>query len=93
MQSVTETIRRKLDARFKPMVLSVTDDSAMHAGHTGSRPQGESHFSVSIVSDSFTGLTRVARHRLVYEALGEEFKEGLHALVIQALTPKEAARV
>ncbi|MEJ0010765.1 MAG: BolA family protein [Alphaproteobacteria bacterium] len=92
MQTVAETIRRALDARFRPLLLSVADDSAKHAGHEGAREGGESHFSVTVVSAEFSGLSRVARHRLVYDALGAQFARGLHALSIRALTPEEMER-
>ena len=63
---------RKLTGRFVPTRLEIIDDSHRHAGHAGARPGGETHFTVTIVSDAFTGLSRVARQRLVYETLAEE---------------------
>lgn len=71
-----------------PSVLSVRDDSAAHAGHAGAR-EG-SHLHVAIVSPHFTGLGRLARHRLVYDALRELIPRGIHALTIDARTPAEA---
>ncbi len=76
-----------LRGAFAPLALVVSDDSHLHAGHAGAR-EGR-HFSVRIVSDRFTGLARVARHRLVYDALGSYMKSGIHALALVALTPAE----
>ena len=63
--SVADTIHRKLTDRFAPVGLHIVDDSHRHAGHTGARPGGETHFAVTIVSAAFTGQSRVARQRLV----------------------------
>lgn len=70
-----------------PETLQVRDDSAAHAGHAGAR-EG-SHLSVQIVSARFTGLNRVARHRLVYDALRSLMPQGIHALAIDARAPGE----
>jgi BolA protein len=88
--AVAETIRQKLTAAFTPEALSVTDESARHAGHAGARAGGESHFDVRIVSEKFHGLTRVERQRRVHAALDAEFRGGLHALSLKTLTPAEA---
>jgi len=74
--SVAETIEQKLRDRFTPTSLTVTDDSARHAGHAGAQPGGETHFRVVIVSPAFAGLGRVARQRLVYETLAGEISDG-----------------
>ena len=87
--SVADTMRRKLTERFNPVRLDIVDDSARHAGHAGAQPGGETHFDVTIVSDSFAGMSRVARQRLVYEALAEEIAGGVHALALRTLTPAE----
>jgi len=89
---VGESIAAKLMTAFAPRALRVIDESAMHGGHAGARPEGESHFRVQIVSEAFTGMNRVARHRAVNDALTEQFEAGLHALAIQAQTPEEAGR-
>ena len=89
MPSAAETIHAILATRFAPISLSVTDDSAKHAGHAGARAEGETHFSVVIVSSAFEGLRPVARHRLIYDALAGQFQAGLHALAITARTPNE----
>lgn len=84
-------IRAKLEAAFAPAALAVEDDSAKHAGHSGARPGGETHFSVRIVSEVFTGLSRVERQRRVYAALADEMKpDRIHALALTTLTPAEA---
>jgi BolA protein len=89
---VTENIKQKLTAQFAPQALTVTDESARHEGHAGHRPGGETHFDVRIVSAQFEGLSRVERQRRIYAALEAEFRAGLHALSLKALTPTEAAR-
>ena len=90
--AVAQTIREKLTAAFAPLDLTVSDESAHHAGHAGHRPGGETHFDVRIVSEKFSGLSRVERQRRIYAALDAEFRAGLHALSLKALTPSEAAR-
>jgi BolA family transcriptional regulator, general stress-responsive regulator len=87
--SVVDTISRKLTARFAPTRLAIVDDSARHAGHSGARPGGETHFTVTIVSAAFAGMGRVARQRLVYETLDAELKGGVHALALTTLAPGE----
>jgi len=84
-----ERIRKRLEADFAPMHLDVHDDSASHAGHAGARPEGETHFTVEIWSEAFSGLGRLARQRAVTKALQSEFDSGLHALVIRARAPDE----
>jgi BolA protein len=80
-------IEAALRAALQPVSLHVRDDSAEHAGHAGAREGG--HYAVTLVSERFAGLTRVARHRLVYDALGPLKREGIHALAIEARTPDE----
>ena len=89
LMSVAETIRRKLESRFTPMELEIIDESARHRGHAGSRPEGETHFRVRVVAEAFTGLSRVARQRAVYDALAEELAGPLHALSVVTLAPGE----
>lgn len=87
---MADTIRQKLEAAFAPAELVVEDDSAKHAGHSGARPGGETHFSVRLVSETFSGLGRVERQRRVYAALAELMKpNGIHALALTTLTPAE----
>jgi len=87
--SMADILREKLTAAFAPEALDVEDESARHEGHAGSRPGGETHFNVRIVSKSFDGLSRVERQRRVYAALAEELKSRVHALSLTTLTPAE----
>jgi BolA family transcriptional regulator, general stress-responsive regulator len=87
--SVADTIRRKLTERFAPTRLEIEDQSHRHAGHEGARPEGETHFAVTIVSATFVGQGRVARQRLVYETLAEELATRVHALSLTTLDPNE----
>ena len=80
-------IERVLREALQPTALVVIDDSHLHAGHAGAR-EGR-HFSVRITSARFTGMSRVARHRLVYDALHRLIPQGIHALAIQARSPDE----
>ncbi|MFC3660963.1 BolA family protein [Luteimonas notoginsengisoli] len=80
---------RILRAAFAPTVLKVRDDSQRHAGHAGAR-DGRGHFEVEIVSEAFSGLAPLARHRAVYDALGALMTTDIHALSIRARTPAEA---
>ena len=81
-------IDTRLRAALAPVAaLDVRDDSAQHAGHAGAAAGG--HYSVTIVSPAFAGKPRVARHRMVYDALAEAMQRGIHALAITALTPDE----
>jgi BolA protein len=79
-----------LRTRLAPVQFVLTDQSSQHAGHAGARPGGETHYHVAIRAVAFEGLSRVARQRLVYEALREEFETGLHALSLDLKTPGEA---
>jgi BolA family transcriptional regulator, general stress-responsive regulator len=87
---VAQIIETKLTEALRPVALVVTDDSARHAGHAGARDGGESHFTLDIVSAEFTGKSRVARQRLVYQLLAEELKGPIHALSLVTRTPDEA---
>jgi BolA protein len=83
-------MEKLLKQHFSPHVFVLEDESARHAGHAGAQPGGETHYRLRMVSDAFAGLTRVARQRLVYHALREEFETGLHALSLDLKTPAEA---
>jgi BolA family transcriptional regulator, general stress-responsive regulator len=87
--SVADTIRTKLTDRFAPTWLAIVDESHRHAGHAGARPEGETHFTVRIVSAAFDGLGRVARQRLVYQTLADELATRVHALSLTTLSPAE----
>ena len=84
-----ERMRELLEAAFAPSLLEIADDSHKHAGHAGARG-GQGHFSVEIVSAAFAGKPPLARHRLVYAALGDMMQTDIHALAIRARTPDEA---
>lgn len=84
-------IETRLRAALAPGSLAVRDDSAAHAGHAGAAAGG--HYAVTLVSGAFAGKSRVARHRLVYDALADVMQRGIHALVISAYTPEEFARL
>lgn len=88
--SMKDRIAAKLTQALHPLRLDIVDESDRHKGHAGARAGGESHYRLDIVSESFVGKSRVARHRMVYDLLGEEFAAGLHALAVRALTPGEA---
>ena len=90
MGAVADAIEHKIRHALAPTTLVITDDSAKHAGHSGAREGGESHFTVEIVSAAFEGKSRVARQRLVYDLLKGEFAQGLHALALITKTPAEA---
>ncbi|MEO8057224.1 MAG: BolA family protein [Burkholderiales bacterium] len=80
-------IEAELSAALQPLTLHVQDDSHLHAGHAGAR-EGR-HFSVRVVSARFNGLSRLARHRLVYDSLNLLMQRGIHALAIDARAPGE----
>jgi BolA protein len=82
-------MRVLLTQALEPSRLAIRDDSHKHAGHAGSR-QGHGHFSVAIESAAFAGQRPLARHRLVYAALGEMMQTDIHALSITAATPEQS---
>lgn len=84
-----EQIHAKL-AALSPLTLDLRDDSSKHAGHAGAA-SGGGHFLLKIVSERFNGLNAVARHRLVYQALGEMMQRDIHAIAIDARAPGENA--
>ena len=92
---IGESIEKKIAEELAPEVLVVNDDSEKHAnhkglhdGHAGVR-SNESHFSVTVVSEQFAGMTPIKRHRLVNSILQKEFDDGLHALQLSTKTPAE----
>ena len=84
----SQRIHDSLTQSFAPLELDVVDNSHLHAGHAGASPEGETHYTVTIVSDAFAGMNRVAMRRAVMDALKSEFDTGLHALSIKASAPK-----
>jgi BolA family transcriptional regulator, general stress-responsive regulator len=89
MHAVERAMRERL-AVLRPLALELEDESAQHAGHAGSRPSGGSHWRLAIVSEAFRGQNPVARHRMVYEALGDLMKRDIHALRIEASAPEQS---
>ncbi len=89
MPDTATRIRAALERQLAPAQLLVEDESARHAGHPGAREGG--HFRVRVVSDRFRGLSRVARHRMVYQAVEPLLGKGVHALAIDARTREETA--
>ena len=85
--SVRETLQARL-APLTPSMLDIQDDSARHAGHAGAEAGGR-HFSVTIVSEHFLGLSRLARHRAVLDRVGDLIPHPVHALAIRAYAPDE----
>lgn len=83
-----DMIRERLQSGLEPVELEIDDQSALHAGHAGARGGG-GHFAVRIVSARFAGKSRVERHRMVYQALGNAMQSEIHALSIKSLTPDE----
>jgi BolA protein len=88
--SMQERIHSRLAAALAPTRIDVVDESAQHAGHSGARAGGETHYRVDILSPAFAGKSRVQRHRLVYEALAAEIADGVHALALVTRAPGEA---
>jgi BolA family transcriptional regulator, general stress-responsive regulator len=82
-----DRIRERME-RFHPLTLEIVDASAAHAGHAGAA-SGGGHFQLTIVSEQFSGMATVARHRLIYAALSDLMKKEIHALQIEAFTPDQ----
>jgi len=85
--STADLIRERL-AALEPESLTLEDESAQHKGHAGAA-SGGGHFRLTLVSPKFSKLSTLARHRLVYEAMGELMQREIHALSITALSPEE----
>ncbi len=83
-----QEIEKLLEAALSPSYLLVKDQSHLHAGHAGAK-EGKGHFEVIVVSDKFAGHNRIARHRIVYDALGVLMDSDIHALQIKAYLPSE----
>jgi len=94
VEPTTAQLEQRLRERLQPTRLDVLDESYQHAGHVGANDTGfGTHFRVRIASHLFTGLTRVARHRLVYDALQDFIDQGLHALAIETEDTSHKATV
>ena len=88
MSVSTSSIEAALRRSLAPSALEVVDDSHLHAGHAGAR-EGR-HFTVRVTSARFKGQSRVARHRLIYDALSDLIPLGIHALAIEARSPDDS---
>lgn len=88
MSERMQQIEAKLRAALKPESLDLIDDSHKHAGHAGARG-GAGHFDLTIVSEKFSGVNTVGRHRLIYGVLAEMMPGEIHALSIKAFSPEE----
>ena len=86
---IAEQINQILTKGLNPLEIQVVDQSHLHVGHAGARPEGESHFLVSIVSPLFTGKSRVERHRMVNDLLNDLLKDQIHALSLKAFAPED----
>ena len=87
MSSVAESLRRKLVEALAPEQLTIIDESHRHAGHSGARPEGETHFRIEIVAAAFAGKSRLEQQRLVHQALAEELATRVHALSLSTRVP------
>ena len=86
MRATAEAIRERL-AALNPVTVDLHDESEQHAGHAGAA-SGGGHWQLTIVSEAFRGKSPVARHRMIYEALGDLMKRDIHALKIEASAPE-----
>ncbi len=86
--AVSEQVIRERLAALNPLSLDLHDESAQHAGHAGAA-SGGGHWQLTIVSEAFRGKSAVARHRMVYEALGDLMSRDIHALQIEAFAPEQ----
>ena len=89
--STQQTIETRIRERLAPIHLEVIDDGAQHVGHAGAA-SGGGHYSVLVVSASFEGIGRVARHRLVYDLLQDMMQGAIHALALRTIAPSEWSR-
>jgi BolA protein len=86
--SVAQEIRARL-ATLQPERIELVDESEAHRGHAGYREGGNTHWRLTIIAPAFAGKPTVARHRMVYQALGELMQHPIHALAINARAPDE----
>ncbi len=87
-EGTVDRIRARLQQTLQPQEIAIDDESALHAGHEGAK-SGGGHYRLRVVSPMFDGLPRLARHRLVYDSLGEMMRREVHALTMTLLTPAE----
>jgi len=81
-------IKLRLERELSPSHIDIIDESHLHAGHAGAA-SGAGHFSVTIVSDKFTGKSAIQRHRMVYLAVDDLMRSEIHALSIKAQVPDD----
>lgn len=86
---IAEQIDQILTQALKPVEIQVVDESHLHAGHAGARPEGETHFSVRVVSEAFRGKSRIECHRMINECLANLLHNRVHALRIKAFSPDD----
>ena len=88
--TIEDEMRVKLEKSLAPSVLEIVNESHLHQGHAGSPGTGTSHFRMKIVSQAFSGKSRLERHRLVNETLKDELAGKIHALALSTHAPDEA---
>jgi BolA protein len=86
-----DIITEKLSKAFAPESLRVVDESHLHQGHAGHRPEGQTHFRLYIVAEAFRGKSRIECHRMINATLAAELSGGVHALAIHAAAPAQSA--
>lgn len=86
----SERMRLILTQALQPTALEIVDESDLHAGHSGAREGGETHYRIDIEAAEFEGMGRIERERRVHSLLAGEFDDGLHALSVKARVPTEA---
>jgi len=87
--TVADTLKARLEDSFSPNKLEVIDESHLHLGHAGARPEGETHFRVVMTAEAFSGLNRVARQRKVYGVVLDLLEGPIHALSLKIQSPDE----
>lgn len=90
--TVTNIIEEKIQQELNPHFFELKNISHLHEGHAGHDGSGESHFILIVVAEAFNGMSKIKRHRRVYDVLQAELKERVHALSIKAYTPDEYER-
>jgi BolA protein len=87
--NVKDHMIAKLEAALAPTQLEIEDESHRHAGHSGAREGGQTHYRIKVASARFAGKGRIERHRMVYALLADEIAQGVHALALETLAPGE----
>jgi BolA family transcriptional regulator, general stress-responsive regulator len=87
--NIKDRITAKLAAGLDPVQLDVEDESHLHAGHSGARAGGQTHYRIRVASARFSGKGRIERHRMVYALLADEIAQGVHALALHTQAPDE----